>query len=309
MDGMTILSFPSLAPWMARKLFKQCDADIYHSQEPSFGTFIAQRVRPDRKHIVTFRDPRNFDDWKIEFLYPSISKFQVLLNWLYEDNFLVKNAVKRADRVFFTAKHLSEKVKSKYSFKSKADFLPTPVDVPDQIQKAQVPTVCFLGRWDRRKRPELFFELAKKNPQVKFIAVGKSRDVRWDQILRDSYCNLPNLEMAGFINQFSTNELSAILGKSWILINTSSREGLPTSFLEALAHRCSILSSVNPDSVVERFGWHVKDDDFSKGLEHLLKDNQWKEKGERGYQYVKENYEIKNVINQHISLYEMLIKK
>ena len=309
LDGIAVLSFPSYSPWSSRELYRTCDADIYHSQEPSFGTYLAIKAMPNRKHFVTFRDPRDAQDWKIEFQFPSLSKLQVLSNYLYEDNFLVKRAVQRADGVFCAAKHLVPKVKFKYGLKSNPHFLPTPVFVPDKIQKAINPTVCFLARWDRRKRPEIFFELATKFPQVKFIAIGKAQDKKWDSYLRKTYSDLPNLEMTGFIDQFSTNYLYNILGKSWVLVNTSTREGLPTSFLEALAHRCAILSRVNPESIAGRFGYHVKDDDFIQGLERLLEHDNWKEKGENGYQYVKENYELGRVIDQHISVYSEILKK
>ena len=80
----------------------------------------------------------------------------------------------------------------------------------------------------------------------------------------------PNLDMRGFVDQFRSDDLSRILGASWIIMNTSAREGLPNSMLEAAAHRCAILSSVNPDGFAVEFGRHVEDDNFAAGLEWLL---------------------------------------
>src|SRR5919112_6241259 len=53
LDGITVLGFEPGAPWRASRLLRECDADIYHSQEPSFATYLAQRAMPDRKHVVT----------------------------------------------------------------------------------------------------------------------------------------------------------------------------------------------------------------------------------------------------------------
>jgi glycosyltransferase involved in cell wall biosynthesis len=92
-------------------------------------------------------------------------------------------------------------------------------------------------------------------------------------------------------------------------VNTATREGLPTSFLEALAHRCAILSCVNPDGITEHFGCHVEYDDFTQGLSQLLEGDNWKEKGESGYHYVKENHELGKVIDQHISIYREVLNK
>lgn len=309
LDGITVLSFPSCFPWLSKKLYRICDADIYHSSEPSFGTYLAMKEMPNRKHIVTFRDPRDLGDWKMEYELPSLSKLQVLSNHLYESNFLVKRAVQRVDGVFCIAKYLIPKVKSMYGLKSDPHFLPTPVVIPDKVQKVATPTICFIARLDRRKRPEMFLELAKKFPRAKFIAVGKSRDEKWDSYLRKTYSNLPNLEMAGFVDQFSSPLHSQILEKSWIMVNTATREALPNAFLEAAAHRCAILSAVDPDGFASQFGYHAKEDDFSRGVDFLLENQRWKERGECGYEYVKETFEINRAIDQHIAVYDQILAK
>lgn len=308
LDGITVLSFPPYFPWYSRKLYRMCNADIYHSSEPSFGTYLAMKEMPSRKHIVTFRDPRDFQDWKMEYDLPSLNKLQVLSNYFYENNFLVKRAVRCADAVFCIAKYLIPKVKFMYGLKSDPHFLPTPVYVPLKVQKAPIPTVCFLARLDRRKRPEIFFELARKFPDVKFIAVGKSRDEKWDSYLRKTYSNLLNLEMTGFIDQFSSDLHSQILGRSWIMVNTATREALPNAFLEAAAHGCAILSAVDPDGFASNFGYHTNDDDFTKGLEFLLDNDRWKERGEIGYEYVKKIFEVNRAIERHIAAYKQILE-
>jgi len=307
LDGITVLSFPAYFPWSSRNLYRKCDADIYHSSEPSYGTYIAMKVQPHRKHVVTFRDPRDFQDWKMEYELPSLNKLQVLSNYLYENNFLVKRAVRRADGVFCIAKYLIPKVKNIYSLKSDPYFLPTPVTIPDKINKAITPSVCFLARLDRRKRPEIFLELAKKFPHVKFIAFGKSRDKKWDTYLRKTYSNLPNLQMTGFIDQFSSDKHSKILERSWIMVNTATREALPNSFLEAAAHKCAILSAVDPDGFASKFGYHASEDNFSEGLDYLLSEDNWREKGELGYDYVKNNFELNSAIDKHIDIYNKIL--
>ena len=175
------------------------------------------------------------------------------------------------------------------------------------IVKSNQPTVCFLARWDKRKKPELFFQLAKSFPEIKFIAIGKGRNNNYDRYLRNKYSGLKNLTMTGFINQFETDELSKILETSWILVNTATREGLPNAFLEALAHKCAILSSLNPENVTESFGYYVKDDNFKNGLAWLLGNDNWRIKGELGQKYVIENYELNKAIERHIGVYENLL--
>lgn len=308
LDGIAVLGFSPHNPWSAKKMYVECNADIYHSCEPSFGTYLAMKSMPTKKHIVTCRDPRDFNDWRMEFKLPSLNKLQVIHNYFYENNFLVKRSIQRMNDVYTTAQYLIPKVKSIYDLKCNPQFLPTPVALPEEIKKADEPTVCYIARFDRRKRPEIFLKMASKFPNVKFIAVGKSRDEKWDSSLRETYSKVPNLEMTGFVDQFSSNLLSEIFEKSWIMVNTATREGLANSFLEASAHQCAILSSVDPDGFASQFGHCVDNDEFERGLDFLLEGNRWRERGMRGYEYVKETFELNKAIDNHLTAYHEILR-
>lgn len=307
LDGMTVLSFPMSRPWEARGLFEQADADIYHSQHPSYSTSLAMDAMPDRAHLITFRDPRFFRDMLIELRYPSQSHLRALVAHMYE-SYRVSGAVRRADRVYACALDVGTKVRRAFHLPADPPFLPSPIAVPEAApRKSARPTVCFVARWDRRKRPELFFELARARPDVRFVAVGKGQDAAYDAELRRRYGGLPNLEMPGFIDQFSGTALSDLLGESWILANTAEREGLPTSFLEAFAHGCAILSRVNPDNLVRQYGEVVEADAFAEGLDRLLANDTWRALGENGRRYVYEHYELGNVVDRHLAVYREVL--
>jgi glycosyltransferase involved in cell wall biosynthesis len=169
--------------------------------------------------------------------------------------------------------------------------------------------VCFVARWDRRKRPERFFELAQAFPRVRFLAAGKSRDPSYEQMLRQQYGGLANVEMLGFVDQFRGPGLSQLLGHSWILVNTAAREGLPNAFLEAAAHGCAILSAVNPDGFASRFGQHVQDDNFERGLSCLLEGDRWRELGEQGRDYVQRMYSTTRAMDCHMKAYQELLSR
>ena len=307
LDGITVYGFSPFAPWRAKRWLKECDAEIYHSCEPSLATYLAWKAMPDRKHMVTLRDPRDSSDWKKEYKLPSLNKLQVLHNYLYENNRLVRNVIPRLDEVYTTSEFLIPKVRSIYDLPRDPKFLPTPVDVPEEVKKADTPTVCYMARLDRRKRPELFLNLARKFPSVEFIAVGKSRDRRWDEYLRKKYTGLSNLKMVGFVDQFNSNQHSDILNKSWIMVNTSTREALPNAFLEAAAHRCAIMSSVNPDEFALKFGYYAQKDDFEVGLDYLLENERWKQRGRLAYEYVRDKFILEKAMDRHIETYKKLL--
>jgi glycosyltransferase involved in cell wall biosynthesis len=307
LDGFTVYSFPRGRFWSAQRLLRDRDADIYHSSEPSLETWFAQRATPERKHVITVRDPRDFQDWRMEFALPSLNRLQVAANYLYEANALVSRAVRRADAVYATANCLIPKIRRMYRLREEPAFLPTPTAIPPAVRKASTPTVCYMARLDRRKRPEIFLELANEYPDVAFILAGQSRSARYHEKLLRSYRHPSNLEITGFVDPFSSERHSEILGRSWIMVNCATREALPNSFLEASAHRCAILSEVDPDGFASKFGCRVDDGDFRKGLEFLLKGDNWRSRGERGFEHVSRTFESEEAIDRHVEAYERLL--
>lgn len=308
LDGIRVLGFEPRNPFSALALIREANADIYHSQEPSFTTFLARSIMPDKKHLVTFRDTRHLNDWWVEFSHPSLNRWQVLANLLFEDNFLVHSSVRRADGWFTAAHMLIPKARAKYHLPHDPQFLPSPVPFPGQVKKSDTPLVCFVGRLDRRKRPQIFFDLAEQFPQVQFVTAGAGRDRLWEQALRARYGHLPNLQFLGFVDQFGGSGLSDLLGRSWVLVNTSAREGLPTSFIEAAGHGCAILSEIDPDGFASRFGRRVDDGDYASGLRYLLHNAAWRKLGAKGMAHARATFSLENSLNEHLRIYERLTK-
>jgi glycosyltransferase involved in cell wall biosynthesis len=306
LDGMRVLGFELRNPFSAYRLYKEVDADIYHSEEPSFSTYLAMKTMPARKHIITFQNTRRLEDWLANLRYPSLNRMQVLTDWLYEDNLFTHYAIHHANGLFVAAKFMMSRAKEIYHLKQAPEFLPTPVDIPQSITKSDTPLVCFVSRLDRLKRPEYFLQLAQSFPEVKFIAVGKSRDPLYEQSLRDRLSGLPNLSMPGMIDPFQSDELSQILGQSWILTNTSAKEGLPNAFIEAAAHQCAILSALDPDGFTTSYGVQVAGDDFGAGLRKLLDHDFWRVQASKGYAYVSSTFSTEKSIDQHIRIYQAL---
>lgn len=59
LDGIRVLGYEQNRPWQIGRLARMAYADVYHSCEPSFASYAAQRAMPDRRHIVTVRDLRH----------------------------------------------------------------------------------------------------------------------------------------------------------------------------------------------------------------------------------------------------------
>jgi glycosyltransferase involved in cell wall biosynthesis len=280
-------------------LLRDVDADVYHSQDHTFGTWLAKRYRSESVHLLTCQNPKSSEDWKtVNQFYPTR---RLLYNRFIEPH--VKRCVRQLDYVYCHAKYTIEKARTLFDLEHDPGFLPNPVMVPDSLpKKSDEPTVLFLGRFDGEKNPEGFLRMAEKFPEVCFIAAGKSHDPEYDRMLRRKYSDLENLSLPGFLDG---EEKEKVLNESWVLVNTSISECFPVSFLEAAAHGCSILSPHDPDNFASRFGVHVSYDELVDGLTWLLEDDRWRERGVLGYGYVKKHHETKKVIEQHLKEYEM----
>jgi glycosyltransferase involved in cell wall biosynthesis len=309
LDGVSVIGIPRTKPFFAAEIYKDIDADIYHSQQPSLASWVAKRSTPGKLHVSTLRDPRSSRDWLQEFRHPTHSKIRLAKTWIYYENTLARAAIRSMDALYVPAHYLAHKSQGLYGLKSPPQYMPTPVEVPDTASKAERPTVCFVGRWDRVKRPNIFFDLAPQFPEVDFIAIGRAHDKSFEAELRTSYAGQPNLNLVGYIDQFSSNDLAAYLEKSWVLVNTSAKEALPNTFVEAAANRCAILSALDPDDFASRFGYKVTDGNYAAGLNHLLTQDRWRLLGELGYQYVAENNTLDIATDKHISEYERLLSK
>lgn len=304
-DGVHVIAYPAQSLRLLARYCQALAADVYHSHEPSLAAVVARRAMPGAKHIITCRDTRLLRDWLIEMgAWIRDGSYRTLMSFPYENNPWVTHVVRVADGVYCPNHFSRELAQRKFGLSEKPGFLPSPIRLPPvAIDKAAAPTICYVGRWDSRKRPELFLNLAAEFPDVKFIAMGKGRTEKCDRELRQRYGALPNIELTGFIDQFTSPRFFELLSSVWVLVNTSIREGLPRSFMEAAACGCTILSRVDPDGFASRFGFRADHDNFAEGLRWLLANDRWRALGQAAREYVAGTYELDAAVTAHIKVY------
>lgn len=295
-DGVDVYGFFLMEYHLIGGLLRGIDADVYHSQDLSLGTWLAKKNCLG-VHLLTCQNPKTSDDWT------KVNRFYSLRRRIYNKMVdpQVRKCVKTLDHVYCQAKYTLEKARDLYGLNYTPTFLPNLVEVPKKIpEKSDTPTVLFLGRFDGEKDPECFMRLALEFPDVRFVAAGASHDSVFDESIRTRYESVENLSLPGFIDG---EEKNRFLDESWVLVNTSISECLPVSFLEAAAHGCSILSPHDPDGFASSFGFHTSKHGLSTGLKHLLTDETWRKKGAQGYRYVKKTHEMQHVIDLHLKEY------
>lgn len=313
-DGIEVHGESAWSTLARGEVFADLDADIYHSQEPTAASRWAQRAAPKKVHVVTCRDPRSWRDHLVELRHATWRRRAIFpATWLYEIAPWVKNAVRHADAALCPARCLRGKVRRLYGVRAR--FLPSPVAVPTrEPRKSATPLVLFVGRWDPRKRIERFFALAERFPGVRFVAIGRAHEAPYDRRLRRRRGLPANLEMPGEASPFVTapegaSPLAHWYEQAWVLVNTSAREGLPYTFLEAAAHGVALLSAHDPDGFTSRFGQLVAGDDYETGLAALLAGDGWRVRGRRGIPWIAERFGVERSADLHLELYARLLAK
>lgn len=309
LDGMTVHGQDTIEVFFGKKLYEEIDADIYHAEEPTICAYRAQQAMPDRVHLVTSMDPREAADWWIELKNATWSRrLKFPLQHYYEDSLKVHESVRNAHGVYVEAEFLKPRTQRLYRLEREPGLLPKPVEIPaDRFVKAERPLCVFLGRFDPRKRPERFFQLVARMPDVDFVAIGKAHDKSFQDHLAQRYFHLPNLEVTGFIDPFTDERLHHILSRAWVLVHPAAREGLPTSFQEASSHEMAILAYVDPGNYVSCFGRVVSETGGIETLEYelrqLLDSQEWIDKGKAGRVYNLQHHAIPVSVAKHLEVY------
>ena len=192
-----------------------------------------------------------------------------------------------------------------------AHWLPNPIDIPplDSIEYSARPSLLFLGRLDPVKRPWIAFELARRHPDVDFMIAGQSHFGKVMDPWISRYRSIPNLK---FLGHTDGEAKDALLRQCWGLLNTSIHEAEPVSFLEAYSYGKCVITCLDLDGSVSRFGYFTGEslgeglDDqtlgrFSAQIERLVSDpHERREKGRLARQEMQENHTFDS-FQRHLS--------
>ena len=106
----------------------------------------------------------------------------------------------------------------------------------------------WVGNFREIKRPEWVVEIAKANPDKKFVVVGASLGT-YVELCR-TFKRLANVDYLGSKTLFDTTKLVA---QSRCLLCTSVKEGFPNTFLQALSCNVPLISTVNPNGIIDKY--------------------------------------------------------
>lgn len=130
-----------------------------------------------------------------------------------------------------------------------AAVLPNPVDAAP-VAPRERRYFLWVGKSSTPKRPDHLIEIAKRLPEIPFRMILNRAETALDDAVRR--IRPPNVEIVASVEP---NRMDEQYAAAVALLNTSSFEGMPNTFLEAGVQGTPVLSlSVDPDGMLARSG-------------------------------------------------------
>lgn len=131
--------------------------------------------------------------------------------------------------------------------------------------------IVWIANIRKLKRLEWFVNVANRLPQYSFAVAGGFAEPRdYKEKLLHRISQIKNLEYLGGISLPDSNKL---VEKSQLLVCTSEFEGFPNTFLQAWSFKKPVVSTVNPNGVITKYGlgYVVENEDgLLKSIQELI---------------------------------------
>lgn len=220
-EGLPVVRFlhPRLTSlWRA---LKRADADVYYQRTSAAHTgFLAAFCKAHGKRaIYGGASDMDFVPGKQEIAYK-------------RDRMIFEYGLRNVDLVF--AQNPFQVRAARENYGREAVLIPNCLEPPPGARGDPNGYVLWVATVRPAKRPDLLIELARRMPQHRFVMVGGADSgpggKAYAQSAREAMASLPNATVHGFL-PFA--EADKLFDGARLVINTSTYEGFPNTFLQA----------------------------------------------------------------------------
>ena len=171
----------------------------------------------------------------------------------YADKLMLEYGLRNADAIVTQTKQQAEYLWRYYRRRADATIPNYHPPATSRRDKKGPIKIVWVANVKTLKRPELFIRLAKEFAGlhgVEFIMIGKPMGrPDWCSEVMEQAAQTGNLSYLGEQPQETVNR---VLAGGHVLVNTSTHEGFPNTFIQAWLHEVPVLSlCVNPDGVFD----------------------------------------------------------
>ncbi len=226
------------------------------------------------------------------------------------DKWIFSYGIRNVDRIIVQNEHQRSLCRERFGRASTviSNCLPN----PSRRSADRNGTVLWVATLKREKRPELFVELARQNPDIQFQMVGgpSRTGEAFFQEIASAASQLSNLEFVGFV-PFS--EIDRYFDGARLLVNTSDYEGFPNTFLQAWSRQIPTVSFLDlrqstGGQTIGRIADSVED--MSVIVRRLMADDDlWRRDGQRCQEHFDRAHSVDTIVDQFERVFRDLADK
>jgi glycosyltransferase involved in cell wall biosynthesis len=292
-EGVPLLR--TLHPRATRMLaaLMTADADVYFQSRAGAYTGITSWFCRSTEKRFVYRVASDLD---------CVPRQQHIEFW--QDRKLFEYGLRRADLVAAQTSHQVALLLEHYCVASSLINLAVEIPPHDCTAPKDI-DVLWVSNLQPAKRPELLLELARRMPQVQFtLAGGPTREYQtyYDDVL-EAAARLRNVSILGPV---SFGDIGTYFDRARVLVDTSSLQGFPNTFLQAWARRVPVVSFLDPDGLIQmrELGWAANSvDDMREAIVNLLADEpRRRAMGDRAREFVRSECAPDAVARRYLDL-------
>lgn len=292
---------PRLTSWFAA--MRRADADIYIQSCAGLPTAIVglfSRLH-SRRFVYSGAHDLDFEKdqtWKI---------FQRPRGW--RDRQLYQWGLKAADAIVAQHERQEESVRRWYG--REAHVVRNCYAPPFGSRASKDGVVLWVATLRSWKRPELFLEVARSLPHLRFRMIGggaSGEEAAIYQRARAEAGALPNVEFVGFV---PLGEIERHFDAARVFVNTSVYEGFPNTFLQSWARAIPTVSFIDCGARDggRPIGSICRDvDEMKRVVAKLAEDDvAWSDEGRRAQAYFESHHSVAAAIDRYGRLFDRLM--
>lgn len=224
---------------------------------------------------------------------------------------LYRYGIKNADLIITQTKKQHQMLLDGFSLKSIIIPMPSK-DISSVVNlktKHHEFNVLWVGRLAPVKRLDRLIHIAERLEAIKFNVIGGGdQDLKYAS---DMISKMEQVDNITYLGRVKNEDMSKYYENASILCCTSDYEGFPNTFLEAWAHGMPIVSTVDPDGLIQSKGlgdYGREDDELIKSILQYRNDyDLYRTVGKAARDYFEQNHAESSALNKYLNSFQSIL--
>lgn len=277
--------------WKIWKALKRADADVYMMKTASPGVPLVQYF---------------CQKYHRRFIYKTANQGECCGTYFKQHPILGKlfiRSLQKAANVITQNQQDGDNLKHQFNINS--IVIPNGHRISETVP-AKKDVILWVGRSAEVKNPRRFLDLAMSFSKERFVMICQQAtgDMGYSALKSEA----ENIENLIFIEHVPFHKIDGYFEQAKVLVNTSDSEGFPNIFIQACKASAAILSyTVNPDDFLNKHQCgvccHGDMTAMLNQLGEMLCEKCYQRFGNNGLKYVKDQHDIKTIIDHYKSVF------